>query len=199
MKKSNAKRDFLNDILEKELEKITKKIIDIENKGKYHKFFKKVMEEFYEENRNKFEIIFRKNPFKLTDLKHGSKSVVEYNPDFIIKFRTGEKSYEYIIFEFLDKQLDIKTMADISRCVIIDNCRILLLISKTARKHKEATRIRNVFIDGLNKSKEEDSSKNKSPFLSVFTLHIPIYTTKKKIKEEIMDEIKKEIKLPKRI
>lgn len=198
MEKPITKKDFLSEALIKENEEIIKEAIEKEKKGKYHRFFKKVMNEFYEENFKKFEITIKKDSFKINDLKRGSKSVVEYDPDFIIRFKTGEKSCEYIIFEFLDTQADIKTMADISRCVIIDNCRVLFLISKTAKKHKEATRIRNVFIDGFDKLKRGDNVNNKTSSLTALTLHFPLYISKKRIKKEILKRIKKEIRLPKK-
>ena len=185
------KKDFLNKILDDEREKILAKLIEKEKKGKYHKSLKSILNEFNKENK---KLIFVKPPIKINDLKPKSKSVVEYSPDYILKFKTGEKSFEHIIFEFLDKQLDIKTMADISRCVLINNCRMLFLLSKTASKHEETKRIRDVFIDGFDKLKRGENREDKSKSLIAVTLHIPPYLSKKKVKENILKEIKKEVR-----
>lgn len=157
-------------------------------KSKYHEFLKKVLNEFSKENKDKLEKC--NVSIKITSGKYRNKDVVEYNPDYLFKFKTGKKSYEYIMFEFLDSQSYEGIIADIMECACIDNCRILLFLAKSKEKHELAIRHRNVMCDFLDRI---NGGKN---LLDVVNLHIPQEMNNEKIKDIIYAEINKRIKLP---
>ena len=159
-------------------------------KGAYHKKLKKVLEEFYIDNKIKLEK--NRGSIKLTSKKKRAKNLIEYDPDFCFTFKTGKKSFEYIILEFLDTQSDEGIFADIIECACIENCRLLLFLSKEVEKHNKSIDIRNIVLDSI-----KDLRGNE--VLEIINLHIPINMDDEKIKDEIFKEINKRVKLPKKI
>lgn len=160
-----------------------------EPNSKYHKWLDLILEEFSKENKSK--LIKIKGSLKLTTEKVRCKSVVEYNPDFCFKFKSGKKGYEYVVLEFLDKQSQEGIIADIVECACIENCRVLLFLSKKPEKHKEAEKARDVIGDFLNKIHGDD-------LLDIVNLHIPKDMDKQGVIDTIYKEINKRIPLPKR-
>ena len=160
----------------------------LEFDSKYHYWLKKVLNEFSNENKDKLSR--DKHSLKLISSKQHCRSLIEYQPDYCFKFKTGKKSSEYIIFEFLDSQSFEGIIADIVECACIKNCRLLLFLSKDAEKHKQSENVTNVICDFL----DEINGEN---LLEVVNLHIPQRMGKEAVKNEIYNEINKRIKLPK--
>ncbi|MBU2639356.1 MAG: hypothetical protein KKG75_01470 [Nanoarchaeota archaeon] len=157
-----------------------------EKSGKYHKWLKSILKDFSKENKGK--IVPYNHSIKISSEKRHSKSIIEYEPDFSFKFKTGKKSFEYIIFEFLDKQNYEGIIADIMECVCIENCRLLLFLSKESKKHKESENITDIISDSLDRMKGEK-------VLDIINLHIPLSMDKEDVKKEVYKEISKKIKL----
>ena len=156
-------------------------------KGAYHELLKKVLEEFHKENKVKLEK--NRGSIKLTSKKKRCKNILEYDPDYCLKFKTGKRSFEYIVFEFLDTQSDEGIFADIIECACIENCRLLIFLSKDLEKHNKAIDIRNVVSDSIKDLSGKDA-------LEIINLHIPIDMDKEQIMDEIYKEIDKKVKLP---
>ena len=68
----------------------------------YHSWLKKILSKFSEENKVKFQKYNK--TIKLTSNKRHAKNIIEYEPDYVFKLKTGKKSFEFIVFEFLDSQ-----------------------------------------------------------------------------------------------
>lgn len=157
-------------------------------KDKYHAWLGEILNSFSKDYSKK--LIKNNNCIKLSSIKRGSRNMLEYRPDYSFKFKTGKKSFEYIILEFLDSESYEGIISDIVECACIKNCRILLFLSLKPEKHKESENIRNVICDFL----DEINGEN---VLDVVNLHIPFEMDKNEIKNEIFNEINKRIKLPK--
>lgn len=158
-----------------------------ESDSKYHKWLKNILEEFSKENKDK--LTKETSSLKLVSGKQHCKNIIEYHPDYCFKFKTGKKSFEYIIFEFLDSQSQEGIIADIVECACIKNCRLLLFLSKEADKHKQSENTTNVIGDFL----DEINGEN---LLDVVNLHIPQEMEVETVKDEIYKEISKRITLP---
>lgn len=156
--------------------------------SKYHQWLKSILDNFSNENKDKLTKC--NSSIKLTSGKHHRKNMTEYNPDYIFTFKTGKKSFEYIIFEFLDTQSYEGIISDIIECACIKNCRILLFLSKDTEKHKQAINYRNIVCDFLDEIKGEN-------VLDVVNLHIPDSMNAEEVKDIIYKEIDKRVKLPK--
>ncbi len=156
--------------------------------SKYHKWLKKILCDFSQENKSK--IIREKQPIKLTSKKRHSKSIIEYNPDYLFKFKVGRRSFSLIIFEFLDSQDYEGIFTDIIECACIENCRILLFLSKEPEKHKLTEDIIDIVSNSIGDLKGKDA-------LEIVNLHIPMSMDKEKVKDEIYKEINKRVTLPK--
>jgi len=139
---------------------------------------------------NKDKLIKEIQPIKLTSRKRHSKSLIEYDPDFLFKFKTGRRSFEYVVFEFLDTQSYEGIFADIIECACIENCRVLLFLSKKSEKHQEAEEIIDIVSNSIKDLKGKDS-------LEIINLHIPQEMDEEEVKDIIYKEINKRIKLPK--
>ena len=85
----------------------------------YHNWLKSILKEFETEHSKK--IIRDNHPIKLTSNKRHSHSIIEYEPDYCFSFKTGKKSSESIIFEFVDTQNQEGIFADIIECACPDN------------------------------------------------------------------------------
>jgi len=160
----------------------------ISKKDKYHNWLRGILNSFSNDNSKK--LIKNNNCIKLSSIKSGSKNMMEYRPDYSFKFKTGKKSFEYIILEFLDTESYEGIISDIVECACVKNCRILLFLSLNPEKHKESENITNVICDFL----DEINGEN---VLDVVNLHVPFEMDENKIKIEIFHEINKRIKLPK--
>lgn len=158
------------------------------SRSKYHNWLKRILNDFAKENKDRLEL--NKKPIKITSSKRHSKYIIEYEPDFSFRFKTGKKSFEYVIFEFLDSQSYEGIFADIIECACINNCRLSLFLSKTIEKHEESINIRNIVCDFLDEIKGEN-------VLDVVNLHFPIGMDEEQVKDEVYKEINKRIKLPK--
>ena len=156
--------------------------------SKYHQILKEVLEEFSLENKQKLSRT--RGSFKITSDKKRAKEMVEYDPDFAFKLKAGKKGFEYIIIEFLDKQPQEGVIADIVECAAIENCRLLIFLSKTEKKHLKAINAIEVIGDFLNKIHGDK-------LLDIGAHHIPMKMDKEEIKDVIYKEINKSVKLPK--
>ena len=157
-------------------------------KGEYHKKLKIILEEFSKENKSKLEK--SRGSIKLTSQKKRAKNIIEYDPDYCFKFKTGKKSFEYIVFEFLDNQSNEGIFADIVECACIGNCRLLFFLSKEETKHNKAIDIRNIVSDSIKDLRGKDA-------LEIINLHIPKEMEGEEIKDIIYKEINKRVPLPK--
>jgi len=153
---------------------------------KYHKQLTSVLNEFEKSHSNKLSKY--NYSFKLTSNKRHSKSLIEYQPDFCFSFKTGKKSSEYIVFEFLDTQNDEGIFADIVECACIRNCRMLLFLVKEGKRADRCADIADIACNLLDELKGDK-------LLLVVTLHIPSNMNEEEIKKAIFDEINRELKL----
>ena|SRR3989344_2778796 len=153
---------------------------------KYHNWLKLILKEFAVENSNKLKR--HNSSIKLTSTKRHSKSIIEYEPDYCFSFKTGKKSFEYIVLEFLDSQDDEGIFADIIECACIKNCRMLIFLAKDAEKSDRAFIISDIVSNLLDELNEET-------YLEVVTLHIPMNMNKEEVKKEIFNQIKRQLKL----
>lgn len=159
-----------------------------DSNSKYHKWLNKILEQFSKENKDK--LIKIRGSLKLTTGRVRCKSVLEYNPDFCFNFKSGKRSFEYIVFEFLDKQSQEGIIADIVECACIKNCRVLLFLSKSAEKHKQSEKVIDIVGDFLNEINGND-------LLDIVNLHIPQDMDEEEVKDIIYKEIDKKVTLPK--
>lgn len=159
----------------------------VKKESEYHSWLKRILTDFSEEIKDKMESCCPS--LKLTSGKFRCKDVVEYTPDYVFKFKTGKKSFEYIIFEILDTQSYEGVIADIIECLCIENCRLLIFLSRTEEEHKMAIRHRNIVCDFLDSLKGEN-------LLDVVNLHIPREMPEEDIKDLIHGEINRRVKLP---
>ncbi|MDD5111861.1 MAG: hypothetical protein PHG85_04905 [Candidatus Altiarchaeota archaeon] len=146
----------------------------------------------YSHRKGELELLEREDCFKLPDPNRGSKYVVEYRPDFIIKRNISGTKYEYIVFEVIDNQSIDKTTADIARLLARGNIKkVLFLIcnglNNKESKFEETERISKTLI---NSYKKRFNKKKTTDVLNLKSIQIYSKDNDEEIKKVILKEIK---------
>ncbi|MCK4997156.1 hypothetical protein KAS08_02535 [Candidatus Pacearchaeota archaeon] len=115
-----------------------------------------------------------------------SKGVIEYEPDYIIKRNISKHSYYFLVFEVIDGQSDIKTMADIARIIGKPEIRKAIFISCNKKKGEETDRI----ISALVGSYKSRFKKKRKDIIDISSRQILKSDTYEEVEKVILDELK---------
>ena len=102
------------------------------------------LKKYYRVNNRSFPIAEKVRIIKIND--PDSKNLIDYEPDYAIKRNVSRHSYYYIVFEIIDSQKDIKTMADIARILAVPEIKKVIFISCSKEKGEETDRIISALI-----------------------------------------------------
>ena len=116
-----------------------------------------------------------------------SKNRIDYCPDYIIKRKISNFSHYYIVFEVIDNQTDVKTMADVCRIVAEPCIRKAIFISCIDKKKEETDRIVTSLLDAYKRRFEK---KRKKDIIDIASIQVKKQDKKEDIEKIILKEIK---------
>ena len=158
--------------------------------SEYHKTIPIVLREIIKDYKSLsskgYLSVEEENVIKIYDPTPKSRSMIEYEPDFIIKRNISPSTYFLIVFEVLSNQDDIKAMADIARILSTRKIKRAIFLSTNGTKKEETDRI----VKTLKGSyKKRFNKTEKDDVIDILSLEIFTLKTKKKIKEHIKKEM----------
>lgn len=131
---------------------------------------------------------------KIKIIDDDSNKVIEYDPDYVIKRIISNHTYYLVVFEVIEGQADIKTMADIARIIAKPEIKKAIFLCSNA-KMAETERISSTLI-GSYKERFEKRKKNEIIDISIREV-LPSMTEdelEKLINEEVEEFLPREVK-----
>ena len=154
--------------------------------SKHHKIIPKLLNDLIKD----YPCLKKVRCLKLND--PNSKKVIEYMPDYIIKRDISSHSYYFVIFEIIDRQPDVKTIADICRIIAKPEIKKAIFISCSKKKKEETDRLISVIVGNY---KDRFNKRNNKEILDISSREINAKDNEETISNLIYEELK--IFLPK--